>query len=135
MGENETPLQGPGTNSRGTARNARAKVAKAVKADEKAVEEAVSEAYNRARQLLLDKVTAIRALEKEVAGLRGSMLGIIESYDLTAEQANSMIGFTYFAEAPDYEAQVEDVLEKTAAAASEATPEPEPVEPDTDIRG
>lgn len=133
MGETDKPLQGEGTNSRGAARNARAKVARKEKVDE----EQLAIAYDRARQLLLEKVTAIRALEKEVAGLRGAMLGIIESYDLTAEQANTMIGFTYFAEQPDmdFEKKVENVIEKTAEAGAESTPEPEPVEGDEIITG
>lgn len=111
MGENDKG------NTRGAARNARAKEAKQEKAEAE-----LAVAYERARELLLDKVTAIRALEKDIAGLRGAMLGIIEAYDLTADQANAMIGFTYFAEAPDMDQgpdvddQIADVIKKTAAA-------------------
>ncbi len=134
MGADDKPFQGNGP-SRSERRNARAKVKKMTDKDEKAL----TVAYERARQLLLEKVTNIRALEKEVAALRGAMLGIIEAYDLTAEQANTMLGFTYFADqsdaggGPDLESQIENVIEKTAAAKAAkdaATPEPEPVEGD-----
>lgn len=98
----------------------------------------------RIRTLLQAKLALTQSYEKELAQVRGAMLGIIEAFDLTAQDANDLLGIHYFAElepqAPDgsehthdHQEDVEGDLELMKAVGKgspEKTPEPDPVEPD-----
>lgn len=89
----------------------------------------------RIRTLLQAKLALSQSYEKELAQVRGAMLGIIEAFDLTAQDANDLLGIHYFAElepqdpdkAPDGHVHTFDQDPK---GSPEKTPEPDPVEGD-----
>jgi hypothetical protein len=92
--------------TRGKARNERKKAAKA---------EAETQAdINRAGGLLKQKYQAILAHQNEIHTLRGSMLGIIEAFDLTAMDANNLLGTQYFAELDEDEKTIPTNAEPVA---------------------
>ncbi len=84
MGDNEKG------NSRGKAKAARVKEMKK--------EIAAIKDVNRAKDMLRAKYQALLSHQSEIHQLRGAMLGIIEAFDLTAQDANNLLGVEYFAE-------------------------------------
>ena len=104
----------------------------------------------RVRTLLQAKLVLTHSYEKEIAQVRGAMLGIIEAFDLTAKDANDLLGIHYFAELepqdpdghihtfdrPELQEDIDGDIELMKAMGDGSTdldrptPEPDPVEPD-----
>lgn len=121
MGDNEKG------NSRGKARAARVKEMKK--------EIAVIQDVNRAKDILRAKYQALLSHQSEIHQLRGAMLGVIEAFDLTAQDANNLLGVEYFAEFDEGMTPAEMAEQVKSAQGGGEILEPEPVEPDTDVRG